>query len=151
MLNVHWFVANWFILMQTLGVFGGLVFTGISLRQTMRAERVKFHFDLSENHANIWREIFDNPNLTRLLAPGVDLDLDPITRHEEVFVRLLIQHLGCSLEAWSEGLIEKPVGVETDINEFFSLPIPKLAWKSFRKFQSPRLVNLVESSMDESI
>lgn len=149
MLDFYWIADNWFSIIQTLGVVGGLLFTGLSLRQGILTERVKFQFDLSENHANIWREIFDNPNLARLLDPNADMEIFPITRQEEVFVKLLIHHLGCAHEAWSHGLIEKPSGVDDDIRRFFNLPIPKFAWNRLRQFQSSKLVHFIEKTICE--
>ena len=140
-----WIAINWINLSQTAGILGGLLFTGLQLRQTNRIERVRFHFDLAENHANIWREIFDNPNLVRLLDSEVDLDNYPVTDHEAVFVRLLIHHLDCSLEAMSQGLLDKPAGLENDVRMFFDLPIPRIVFEESRSLIARRVILLIET------
>jgi len=142
---LDWIVNNWINLSQTAGILGGLLFTGLQLRQTNRIERVRFHFDLAENHANIWKEIFDNPNLVRLLEPDVDLANYPVTEQEAVFVRLLIHHLDCSLEAMNAGLLDRPRGLERDVVEFFRLPVPLEAWSRLRDLQSETVVKFLDT------
>ena len=88
-----WLTANTFELLNALGIVGGLLFTAHSLRSETKTRRVANLLALTEAHRSIWREQLHGPHLARVLAPTVDVAKEPITREEEIFVNLVIQHL----------------------------------------------------------
>jgi len=47
---------------------GGLLFTGITLRADAKAKRLQSLFTITQNHRQIWTEIHDRPELSRILA-----------------------------------------------------------------------------------
>jgi hypothetical protein len=79
------------------------------------------------------------------LSEAPDLDENPITDAERLFVLFLILHLASSFEATKHGMYFAEHGLRTDVREFFSMPIPLSVWKSVKKYQQPDFVAFVEA------
>jgi hypothetical protein len=123
-----WLSQNWFALLQSAGIIGSLLFTGITLRDDVRSRRVGNLIAITGQHREIWGYLYSRPELTRVLDATTDLKRVPISEEEELFVTLLILHLNSSYQAMKSGMLVKPEGLHRDIRTFFSLPIPRLVW-----------------------
>lgn len=139
-----WLRENWFTLLNATGIVGGLMFTGYSLHSEAKTRRVANLLKLTEGHRDIWREHFQNPRLSRVLDPLVDLSKAPVTREEEIFVMLVIQHLSVVFHAMRDELTIKPEGLRRDVWWFFSLPIPASVWEKARVLQNDWFAAFVE-------
>ena len=84
-----------------------------------------------------------------MLQVNPDLRAKPITEAEELFVNQLFLHLNSAFQAIRVGLFSTPEGLETDVREFFSHPIPRMVWKKMRKFQNKALVKFIEANWTE--
>lgn len=144
---LNWVQDNWFLLLQSLGIIGGLIFTGSALQADAAARRVQNLFTLTKQHRQIWSMLYDRPQLRRVLDPAVDLDEAPVTQDEDLFVRFLIIHLSNSHLAIEAGTFSSPEGLKQDIASFFSLPIPKAVWKRAREIQDKAFVSFVEAAL----
>src|SRR5437762_1629442 len=89
----QWGIKHCLDLLQSLGIVGGLLFTGISLKVDARVRRVQSLLKITEQHRNIWSRLYDNPELGRVTDSNADLEILPTTREEELFVQLLVLHL----------------------------------------------------------
>jgi len=78
------------------------------------------------------------------MDPSADLSKQAVTREEERFVMLVIQHLNGVFQAMQNGLVVKPEGVRRDVSSFFSLPIPKQVWELVKVLQNNDFVAFVE-------
>jgi hypothetical protein len=144
---ITWVSENWFEVVQTTGIIAGLFFTAISFRTENRSRLVVNQITITRNHREL-RSIYQNtPALARVLERDVDLRNAPVTRHEEIFVTLLIHHLGYSLRAIKSGFMPPFKGMEADVQAFFALPIPATIWQMVRPLQNPELVAFVEDCM----
>lgn len=139
-----WLSAHAFTLLQSVGIIGGLVFTGLAFRAETRSRRVGNLIVLTQHHRDIWEDLYTRPSLSRVLKTSVDLDKAPVTREEEVFVLLLILHLNAAFRAMSDSLAPRPEVLRQDIRSFFALPIPAAAWLRYRSFQDRDFVDFVE-------
>ena len=81
-----WATGNWFDLLQSLGIIGGLLFTAWSLRSETRTRRVNNLLAITKGHRDIWTEFYRQPKLKRVLADRADLGREGITREEEIFI-----------------------------------------------------------------
>ena len=136
---------NWFTLLQSVGIIGGLLFTGISIRRESHAKQINNLITITRQHRDIWTELYRRPDLSRVLDPDADLRKDPVTLEEELFVGLLIHHLNSVYHAMQAGLFMSPEGLEADIRQFFSLPIPKSVWRSRQDLQDRSFAQFVNS------
>jgi hypothetical protein len=149
--SAGWFDHNWFILLQSVGIIGGLLFTAagllftaFSLRSESETRRVGNLLALTESHRKLWTEFYRRPELSRIRDAQVDLRKREITREEEIFVTLAILHLNAAFYAHKLGLIFKLEGIRRDISWFFSLPIPAMVWEKSKVLQNDDFVAFVE-------
>ena len=62
-----WFSENWFNLFSAVGIIGGLLFTAVSLRSETKTRRISNLLTLTQNHRELWAEMFRRPGLERVL------------------------------------------------------------------------------------
>ena len=136
---------NWFTLLQSVGIIGGLLFTGISLRRESRAKQIANLITITRQHRDIWTELYRRPDLSRVLNHDADLQKAPVTLEEELFVGLLIHHLNSVYHAMQAGMFMTPEGLKADIQQFFSLPIPKSVWHTRQNLQDRKFAQFVNS------
>ena len=142
--SLHWLAVNWVNLLNVAGV-AGLFFTAYSIRSDHNTRRIANLATLTEGHRDIWKQMFAYPQLSRVLDPGADPDCKPMTREEEIFVNLVIQHLSVVFHAMHDELTIKPEGLRRDVWWFFSLPIPNAVWEKLKVLQNDKFVAYVEA------
>ena len=147
---LNWLRDNWFTLLQSLGIIGGLLFTGVSLRVDAKVRRVGNLFAVTKQHREIWTALYSRPDLKRVTDASANLTAQPITDEEELFVNLLILHLATSYRAAKAGMFLLPGELQTDIAEFFTLPIPKAVWERTKRFQGREFVSFVEGYLNKT-
>jgi len=146
-----WLHANWFTLLQSLGIVGGLVFTGTSLRIDTTVRRVANGFELTKQHREIWMQLYSRPDLKRVLDPATDLHATVISDEEEMFVNFLILHLANAYRAMKAGVFLLPDELHQDVTAFFSLPIPKAVWERTRRFRNKDFSEFVEGQRKQTV
>lgn len=144
MIWLHWLRENWFTALQTIAIVSGLVFTAVTIRRDERSRRVASLFQLTAHHREVWAELFTRPDLRRVLANVVNLDREPVTEDEALFVSLLVLHLSTAHQAIRQGLMDPLEGLGADIRTFFAKPIPRAVWVRLRPFQNAEFVAYVE-------
>ena len=127
----------------------GLFFTVYTLRQDAKERKIQNLFAVTAGHREIWSKVYDKPELARILQTDIDLDEDPPSFQERLFVQLLILHLSSSFQAREAGMDFGGDAIEADIRQFFARPIPSAVWERSREFQSPDFVRFVERAMEE--
>lgn len=143
----QWLVQNWFDLLQSAGIVAGLFFTGYSLRITARTQRITNLFQLTQYHRELWSLMLDRTALTRVRKPVVDLQAEPLTEEERLFVSLIILHLNLAYYAHTYDAIIPTEEVELDVGHFFSLPIPRSVWEQSAKYQNREFVHFVDQCL----
>jgi|SRR6266481_171153 len=142
-----WVIKHWVDLFQSVGIVGGLLFTGISLKIDAGVRRVQNLLKVTEHHRNIWSRLYDNPSLGRVTNTNLDLQKFPPTREEELFVQLLVLHLNSVYNAIEHGMFSPPDRLKEDIRQFFSKPIPRNVWLKVRELQDGDFVLFVDKNI----
>lgn len=145
---LRWLVENWFTLLNSIGIVGGLFFTAFSLHSETKTRRVANLLTLTQNHREIWKEFYRRPNLARVLEPNPNLTRQPVTRDEEIFVILVIQHLNSVYQTMHHQLAITPDGLRRDVWQFFDLPIPRAVWERIKVLQDDAFVRFVEGCVN---
>jgi hypothetical protein len=145
--TLSWVTEHWFDLLQTVGIVGGLVFTAYTTQKDERARKIGNLIAIASQNREIWKEVYDQPELSRVLARDVNLRKQPISEEEGLFVKLLILHLDTVYRAMRAGMFVNLQGLRKDIKEFFSWPIPKAIWEKIKPFQDEDFVRFVEASL----
>jgi len=144
-----WLKDNWFTLLQTVGIVGGLLFTAVSVRQSTKARRASDLLSLTQQHRELWAEVYTRSGLERIFAEHVDLVGNPITVAEERFLNQVIVHFQTGWELSRNGFLLPRSAMEKDVYSFFSLPLPQFVWKQSKDGREPEFVRFVEKALGE--
>jgi hypothetical protein len=143
-----WLGEHWFELLQTASILVG-VFTAVhSIREDTKERRIENLFTLTNGHREIWSKLYERDELSRVLAPKVNLERDPITHEEELFIHTLILHLRAAFKARDLGMQFDDDAVGADIRQFFTRTIPRKVWERSKVFQDPEFVAFVEGCLN---
>jgi hypothetical protein len=140
----QWLEQNWFSLAQTLGIIAGLLITAFTVRLDLRERRLANLMVLTGEHRDIWKALYERPELARLLSPAASPKQKALTRQEHTFVTLVVLHMGTVHRAMKQGLVSRLGGVRQDIGWFFSLPLPQAVWQNIKPLQDEEFVTFVE-------
>lgn len=144
---MHWFAERGKDTLETLALIAGLFFTAASFRADSKERKISNLMSLASSHRDLWLEMNNKPELTRVLKKSLDLKKHPISIIEQRFVHLLITQLAVSYAAQQAGVLPDMKGLEKDIRAFFALPIPGHVWKWSREFQDPAFVEFVQKCL----
>lgn len=144
---LSWIAEHWFDLLQTIGIIGGLVFTAYTTHKDEKARRIGNLIAIAGQNREIWKEVYDRPQLFRVRERDVDLRKQPISDEEGLFVKLLVLHLDTVYRAMKAGMFVKLEGLQKDIKEFFSWPIPRAVWEKIKPFQDEAFVRFVDTCL----
>lgn len=147
---VRWMLSNGRSVLEAAGIIGGLMFTAASFRADAKERRISNLMSIAESHRTLWLQVTQSPELYRVLKDDVDFEAAPITPSEERFVHLLIIHLFVTYESERHNSLPKLSGLQKDIRDFFSHPIPKQVWRWSRQFQELPFRQFVDDATPET-
>ena len=140
-----WFTTHWFDLLQTTGIVGGLVFTGLTLHRDTRTQQATNVLKLTSEHRSLQMELITRPSLGRILREDADLKKEPVTYEEMKFVSLMIAHLYSTYQTAKLDVLKQPEGLTADIRGFFALPIPHKVWEEVAHLQDADFLRFIEA------
>jgi hypothetical protein len=142
-----WILEHWFDLLQTVSIVGGLAFTAHTILKDSEVRKIANLIALNQQHQTNWKELYEHPELARITDERVALDTMQLSHEERVFVTSLILHLSVVHRATKAKMFVTVDGLKKDVNEFFSLPIPKAVWEKIKSSQEKDFVAFVEAAM----
>lgn len=146
----QWLAENWFNVLSAVGIVASLLFTGVSFRSETKTRRVANLLTVTSNYCEIWKQFLNQPKLSRVLDASANVQTHPVTREEEIFVNMLIQHINTAYYAMHDELLMKLEGSRRDIGQFFALPIPKAVWTKTKLLQNQDFAAFIDSSLEDS-
>ena len=142
-----WLSDNWVSLFQTLGICGSLLFTAESLRLDVEAKRVSEYLTLNTQHRRLWGQLHHRSRLANLLNPDRNLDLQPVTTEERLFLELAFVHFHTGWLVARKGSLVPVSVLAADAGHFFRLPVPWAVWTQARATHQPEFVAFVEEAV----
>ena len=142
-----WVDREWFTLVQSIGIIGGLWMTTATLRGNSRSRRISDSLVLSQQHRDLWKEVHRRSDLQRLFAKEVDLVAQPIAIAEEEYLNLVIVHFQTTWMIAKEGSRDGLDALASDTRAFFSLPIPRRVWERTKGERPSRFVKFIDASL----
>ena len=142
-----WLDTNWFSLLQSLGIAGGLLFTAVTVHRDAQHRHVSNMLTLLEQHRDLWSEVHTRPELARVMATEVDLVTRPLTVAEERFLNLVIVHFHTGWQLARDGVIHSLAVMAADAQGFFSLPLPRAVWDQSKAQREPDFVHFVDAAL----
>jgi hypothetical protein len=139
-----WVRGHWFDILQTTSILSGFFTAAYTMRTNTRERKIGNLFALTAAHREIWSRLHEQKELARVLAPILDLRVDPISLEEELFVHILILHVRTAFKAREFGMQFDDDAVAADIRQFFTRPIPHAVWERSKVFQDRQFVEFVD-------
>ena len=145
-----WLEQNWLNIFQSAGIVGSLFFTAYTLKRDSKARQASDILKLSEQHRELWAEVYRNPELRRITDEKADLILSRgASPQEEEFLNLVFVHTYTTwLMAKNETLpflnLEM-LGI--DMGTFLKKPVPLAVWKATKAGRDPEFVKFMEQSI----
>lgn len=146
---ITWLADNWFTLIQSLGVIGGLSFTGLMVRRDGKARKITDLLTLNQQHRELWAEVRQQPELVRIARESVDFVTAPVSEAEEEFLNLVIVHFYTSWLIVNAGSLVDKAAFAGDLRSFFKLPIPSAVWERTKTARDPKFVEFVQNVLNE--
>jgi hypothetical protein len=135
----------WEFFIATLGVIGGLVFSGMQRRSEAETQRVSNLLEITKSHREIWFTYMNDPALARARDRNAKIQNIPVTEKEEIFVIAVILHLSSVFVAGKSHQMVKEEGLRRDVLDFFSRPIPARVWEKMKVLYNDDFVKYVEA------
>lgn len=145
-------LENWFNVVQTIAIVTTLLVTLVTLLRQGNQLKVANSFLVTQHHREIWNLIFTSASLSRVFEQDVDLETEPITEREKMFVNMIFLHMSASLKAVQAGAIYPIDGMEADIQDILSHPIPYMVWQDVKTYHDKGLLDFVaKHAQDEKL
>jgi len=143
----EWLASNW-LSIQAAAIVGSLLFNVTILRMDLRVRRTEVMLSLTESHREIWEQLIERPELSRVLEPDANVHTQPPTPSEKHFVQLVVNHVATVRQAVKEGAYRATRGMDQDIREFLALPIPRIVAGGMLPYQAPDFQEYLHGLMD---
>ena len=143
-----WLKAHWFDFLQTASILAGFFTAAYTIRTDTKERKIGNLFALTTAHREIWSRLYDRKELDRVLSESVNLELEPVTAEEELFVHTLILHLRAAFKARDLGMQFDDDAVAAHIRQFLNRPIPRSVWELSKVFQDRKFVAFVERCIE---
>jgi len=142
-----WVKSNWFSITQTIGIVGGLFFTGMSCRQVAKAQEAQNLQAFAERHRSLWTEAHQRPELSRIFSYEADLLAAPVSIIEEEFLNVIFVHfeMGWRQAKSADQDALKPLA--SDVRDFFSRPLPSAVWEKTKEDRNSKFVRFVKKAL----
>lgn len=140
---MDYLAAHWFTLLQTFGIIASILFTAFQIRFQHKSQMVTNSLLVTQHHRDIWKTFISDQELSRLFQEKPNLGSNPITEHERMFMNLVFLHISAVLKAVKAKAIYPVEGMESDVRDLLSYPIPKAVWEEIAEFQDQGLRDFV--------
>jgi hypothetical protein len=140
-----WIAQHWLDLLQSVGIVAGLCFTAHTIRTDARSRRIGNLIAFAQHKHDLWKQMYEHPELVRVFDPEADPSLTPVTHRERLFVEQLILHLGSVHRTMKEGMFVTLEGLQTDIRMSVARPVFRTVWEESKQFQDADFVEFVDS------
>jgi hypothetical protein len=142
-----WITAHISELLQDASIIVGFAVTAHEIRKNTEQRKNSNLIELTKQLTSLWKEVDENPKLSRIREEKADLVANPLTHHEQRIVTAFVLHLQNFYQTSRVNMFMKLEGLDADIQQFFSRPIAKAAWEVIKQYQNRDFVKFVEQSM----
>lgn len=138
--------SGWFAAVQSVGIIASLLFTAYATFRNSQLTKVSNSLLITQHHREIWSLYLSHEKkLARVFSENPDLKWKPVTEAEKTFMILIFLHMSAAFKAQKNSSVHSIEGMDLDILEVLSLPIPKQIWTEVKGFQDRDFVDYVES------
>lgn len=132
-----------FQLIQSIGIIASFIVTIYTLRMNSKQTKSSNSLLVTQHHREIWTMIYQTNSLKRVFEKDIDLISEPITDEEFAFTNMIFLHMSACLKLTTSKACYKIEGMEEDIKDILSFPIPKQVWIEVYKFHDKQFIDFV--------
>ncbi|MDR3459662.1 MAG: hypothetical protein P4N60_19710 [Verrucomicrobiae bacterium] len=155
--------SSWFDhFIQTLGIVFGLLLNALATNRQAKASdseakarereaksrEIENILTLADHHRNLWGEISEHPELSRVFDESADAVKNPPTVLDEVFINKAFTQYLTGWRIVKAGGMTTKEELEDDMRWFFSLPLPRAVWEKNKVFKNQEFVEFVERALN---
>jgi len=144
-----WLSQNILDVAQTMAIIVGLIMTIIEFRTTIKTNYLSTDMAITQSHREIWKETLSDPELSRFYSVDVDLNKNPVSFRERIFVYLLMSHVNFVYKAHKYRTYPLKRNEIADVGNFFTLPIPSFVWQTeLKKLYDKEFIKFVDQAIN---
>lgn len=133
--------------LQSIGIIGGLVFSGLGLRKDAQARRAETLIEVTRQHRELWTHYENTPELADLFDQERDLKSKALTEREARFVDFVANHIRATFYARAAGIYVQPQRLKEDVRSLFSYPAVRAAWQISKQYHDDKFVAFIEKAL----
>lgn len=139
-----------FQLIQSIGLIISFLLSFITFLVSIRMTKINNGLLIAQHHRELWLEYCRNDKFYRLFEEEVDLIKSPLSFQEKQFVNMIFLHMEESLSASKKRGAYKIEGLQYDILDMLTYPIPMIVWQEYTPYYDKLFVNFVEKIIKEN-
>lgn len=145
-----WVEGNWFNVIQTTGVVGSLLMASAAAQREAKAREIENLLTISAHHRELWSGARHREELERVFRDNVPTQNSPVTVAEEEFLNLVVAHFQTSWRIAKVGGIITLKELASDVQGFFTLPLPAAVWEKTKKYRNRKFVKFVKKALEKA-
>ena len=139
-------------LLQTVGIIAAFILSLIAFFKSGKGVKINASQQIAQYHRELWLEFCRNEKLSRIFKKQTDtFDLILVTDQERQFINLVFIHMGESFSATRKRFTYKIDGLDDDIADFLSYPIPQKVWQENSPYYDKSFVEYVNKIITKDI
>ena len=134
--------ANIFNWIQSLGIIFSFIVTIASFKITQKQLKASNSLLITQHHRELWTTIYETDELKRVFNKNIDIVTNPVTEREFRFANMIFLHMSGCLKLSKTNSCFHIDGMENDIKDILSYPIPNYVWINAYRFHDKIFVSL---------
>jgi hypothetical protein len=146
---ISWVQGNWATIIGSVVAVVGVFFTMVTFRQSAEKADREDYTNLAEQHQVLWKEARDREDLKRICQPLVDLDSEPITLVERLYLNEIFIYFESGWKLAQRNTVLSLKAYTTDVLVFFAFPLPHAAWEQSKAGRNPKFVRFIARAIEQ--
>lgn len=132
-----------FQLIQSFGIISSFIITIYTLIKSNKQQKATNSLLITQYHREIWSLVYQTEELNRIFDAEANIFETPISEKERAFTNMIFLHMSACYTTMKTKACEPIEGLELDMKDILSYPIPKAVWMDVAKFHNKDFVEFV--------
>lgn len=137
-----------FQIIQSAGIILSFILTIYTIKTNEKHLKASNSLLITQHHREIWSTIYGTDDLKRVFQKNVDLISQPVTEREFTFTNMIFLHMSGCLKLTNTKSSFPVEGMENDIKDIMSYPIPNYVWLQVYKFHDKEFIDFVARNIN---
>lgn len=137
-----------FQIIQSTGIILSFLLTVYTLRINQKHLKASNSLLITQHHRELWSTIYETEDLKRVFQRNVNLIEEPVTEREFTFTNMIFLHMSGCLKLSKTKSCFAIEGMENDIKDILSYPIPNYVWLQVYRFHDKDFIDFVARNIN---